>query len=207
MPYVQWDDKHAPKYPNYRGPFSYLPHLFLNETAPVDLGRLWAGDDKELGIISATGIEDETQEGSFSVIGSKHSRFSGQPIVDASWKTLNETWRRLPSYPYFEKHFASGYDLPSIGRYPKNDSTASWKCLPQNYHTTDKMEIMPVSGNMTIHEEFVSSIPEGRFAFPALDPKQSHDTGLATGGFAYRTDWQYTSLHSDCADFEPHLLS
>lgn len=34
---------HAARFPNYRGPFAYLPHLYLNETEPVDLGHSYVG--------------------------------------------------------------------------------------------------------------------------------------------------------------------
>ena len=40
IPSVQWDDKHKDAY-NYRGPFIYLPKLYLNESVPVELGQWW----------------------------------------------------------------------------------------------------------------------------------------------------------------------
>jgi hypothetical protein len=83
VPYVQWDATEAPKY-KYRGPFSYLPHLYLNETEPVILGREWAGDDKELGVIERA---SSAQGGSFKVTGSPMHPFAGRPIIEATWAT------------------------------------------------------------------------------------------------------------------------
>ena len=40
IPSVQWDDKHKDNY-KYRGPFIYLPKLYLNESLPVELGQWW----------------------------------------------------------------------------------------------------------------------------------------------------------------------
>ena len=102
VPYVQWDDAHAPSYPNYRGPFAYLPHLFLNESEPVDLGHSYVGDRKELAAI-ALGLDRKAGSGSFVVTGvnashwtpdgGSHSHdpdaptgaFPGEVILSAQW--------------------------------------------------------------------------------------------------------------------------
>ena len=38
VPSVQWDATHKDDY-KYRGPFIYLPKLYLNESLPVELGQ------------------------------------------------------------------------------------------------------------------------------------------------------------------------
>lgn len=188
VPYVQWDDAHAPSY-KYRGPFSYLPHLYLNETTPVKLGQWWAGDDKEIAQISQ--IVTDTG-GNFRVIGNEFHPFAGKVIVDANWTTVG-SYQNSSAFPSFVQHFAKGYNLPSIGRYPKDGGP--WKCLPQDYHT-DQAQIMPAFGTVIIKHAFIGKFPTGTFNFTAL--------GRSTpGGYRMKTAWQYMSLIADCKDFDP----
>ena len=105
VPYVQWNDEYASKFPNYRGPFAYLPHLYLNETEPVDLGHAYVGDRKEFAAISlalstSAGIDGNYQKGLFAVTGVRDSHwdpnntgtkatgaFPGETILTAEWET------------------------------------------------------------------------------------------------------------------------
>jgi hypothetical protein len=155
VPYVQWDDDNAPLYP-YRGPFSYLPHLYLNETEPTVLGQFWAGDDKEV----ATITRNQTDSGgSFTVTGKPDHPFKGEMIIEASW--TNDIYSNASLSPAFQANFAAGYNLPSIGRYPKD--SGEWKCLPQDYHTSDIAQIAPATGHVTINKAFMGaeSLPAG----------------------------------------------
>jgi hypothetical protein len=156
VPYVQWDNDHAPQY-KYRGPFSYLPHLYLNETEPTVLGQFWAGDDKEVATI--TRVQTKSGSGSFTVKGNPEHPFAGETILEASW--TDGEFSNATAFPGFEANFAAGYNLPSIGRYPKD--SGEWKCLPQNYHTSDIARVAPTTGHVTIHKAFMgeASMPTG----------------------------------------------
>jgi len=191
VPFVQWDGAHAPQYP-YRGPFSYLPHLYLNESVPVALGQFWVGDNKEFSIIT----QDISAEGlgHFAVIGAEGHAFTGLQIVNASWDTHGASYQHASSFPAFSR-IAASLNLPSIGRYPP--SSGEWKCLPQDYHT-NKTLLMPAQGKMTIGKQFYGKLPTGDFVFSALN-----ESAQSFGGFRYQTEWQYTSLSSNCSKFHP----
>ena len=194
VPFVQWDAARAAG-KKYRGPFSYLPHLYLNETAPVQLGRLWVGDNKELGTIMHE--EDGSGGGSFRVTGAKGHEFAGARIVEAAWTAAGDE-ANATAFPGFQSNFAAGYNLPSLGQYPKG--SGKWKCLPQDYHTADIATVRPIAGNVTIHQPFLGAgaLAAGNFSFEPM----TRDIN-SRGAFRISTSWQYTSLKSDCDAFDP----
>jgi hypothetical protein len=51
---------------------------------------------------------------------------------------------------------------------------------------------------VTIHEGFIGQLPTGTFEFGALT-----DDPSSVGGFQIKTNWQYTSLASNCSTFDP----
>ena len=91
----------------------YLPHLFLNETEPVDLGHAYVGDRKEFARI-ALGVS--SAGGSFAVEGVRRShwdpnhtgtidtgRWPGQTILDASWTTAGN-YKNASDFPELSLH-------------------------------------------------------------------------------------------------------
>eukprot|EP00729_Bicosta_minor_P006873 gene6873-34669_t len=177
VPYVQWDDAHAARFPNYRGPFAYLPHLYLNETEPVDLGHSYVGDRKEYAHISldtneSAGIDGNRQHGVFKVTGVNDSHwdpnntgtkpagaYPGKAIISAEWTTTGslQPASKFPALPL------PGYQLPNVARWP-NDG--NWTCLPQNYYPKTA-KIAPAYGNVTIFKPFQIGLPTGEFSFAA----------------------------------------
>lgn len=197
VPYVQWDESHRAKYTNYRGPFSYLPHLYLNATLPVILGQHYIGDNKELARISQNLSADGS--GSFIVTGSADHQFAGEVILEANWTTRGPYWNAESEFP---KLSLAGYDLPSIGRYPKDDEEATWHCLPQDYFI-DTAIVAPVAGTFTVHRSFEKGVPTGSHHIEALLPD-------GTGGYRIKTQWDYTNLplhplSTDCKRIKPSL--
>ena len=197
VPFVQWDNVRAAG-KKYRGPFSYLPHLYLNETAPVQLGRLWVGDDKELGTIVHE--EDEHGSGSFRVTGAKGHAYEGTSIAEAAWVAAGDE-ANATAWGGFQTNFAAGYNLPSLGQYPKG--SGKWKCLPQNYHTADIATLRPIAGSVNVHQPFLGAgaLPVGNFSFSPMTRDVS-----SRGAFRISTSWQYTSLKSDCDAFDPEAV-
>ena len=91
----------------------YLPHLFLNETEPVDLGHAYVGDRKEFAKIA---LDTSGASGSFTVKGALNShwdpnhtgatatgRWPGQTILDASWNTTGN-YKNASKFPELSLH-------------------------------------------------------------------------------------------------------
>ena len=94
VPYVQWDDAHAPRFPNYRGPFAYLPHLYLNETEPVDLGHAYVGDRKEFAYIMLNSTS--TQHAGESV---EHGALKMTGVTDSHWDPNSTGAKATGAFP------------------------------------------------------------------------------------------------------------
>jgi hypothetical protein len=166
--------------------------LYLNESLPVELGRLWVGDNKELGNITKRWEEEAksgTTESQFNVSGATSHPFAGKPIVSATWLS-NSSWGKPIDFPSFS---GDAFQIPSIGRYPQE--SGAWKCLPQQFALSDA-KILPVTATAHIEEHFSGQIPVGTSQFAALSPARM-------GAFRLQAAWKYTSLSSNCKDFNP----
>jgi hypothetical protein len=210
VPYVQWDDAHAPRYPNYRGPFSYLPHLYLNESTPVDLGHAYVGDRKEFADIrldESYPAGDGDGNGTFAVTGradahwdpdgvNASGRFPGEQILNAQWRTTGP-YRDASAFPTLS---LAGHELPNVARWP-NDG--NWSCLPQTWYP-GTAKVTPAKGSATISEPFQAGLAPASWDFAALGAEPAGQS--VVGGFRIRAEWDYTNLplhpeKKDCASF------
>jgi len=185
VPWVQWDESEASTR-KYRGPFNFFPKLYLNVTVPVWLGRLVPGDNKEHANIFYRASEGE---GLVAV----SDRSDGGAVVDASW-TPTSALRPATEVEPFMKNFAASYNLPHIGKWPK-EGLGPWHCFPQNYHI-EKALVHGVTGTVNIATSFAKFQP-GQLTFDSIDNQ-------AFGGFRIRTHWEFTStLPVNCHTFDP----
>jgi len=185
VPWVQWDDSESATR-KYRGPFNFFPKLFLNVTVPVWLGRLVPGDNKEHANIF---WRSSDEDGLVAV----SRRSDGEAVVDASW-TATSALRPAAEVEPFMKNFAASYNLPHIGKWPK-DGPGPWHCFPQNYHI-EKAQVHGVTGTVNIASSFAKFQP-GQLTFDSIDSQEF-------GGFRIRTHWEFTStLPVNCHKFDP----
>ena len=121
----------------------------------------WVGDNKEFADIQHF---FSPHLGNFSVTGHKDHKYDGKDIITANWTSSTE-FHNTSDFPDFLKNVAPSFNQPSIGQYPLG--TGTWHCLPQDYHM-DFAKVMPIQGNVSIHEPFIGRLPTGTFRFAAL---------------------------------------
>jgi len=159
-------------------------------SVPVWLGRLVPGDNKELANIYLR----RTESDGLIAVARKHD---GGAIVDAQWSATSDLQPATES-PAFMKNFAASFDLPHIGKWPK-DGPGPYHCFPQDYHI-EKAQVHGVKGAVRVQAAF-GGVQEGRFDFESIDSQEF-------GGFRFRSHWEFTStLPVNCKTFDPAVPS
>jgi hypothetical protein len=153
VPFVEHDrpDRHP------RGPFGYLPCLFLDRRLPILAGRLLLAYDKRRAAISAT-------DDSYSIA---HAT-TGEPLISARFKPLRglSEWRPPQA-------IADILRLPVISR----RAHSAWRYSVADF-ALDRGEIRPIGMELAIECPFVPGLPVGSFVLEAED---GHALRLRTG--------------------------
>lgn len=152
VPFVEHDqpDRHP------RGPFGYLPCLFLDRRLPIVAGRLLLAYAKRRAAISAT--PDTYRIACPS---------TGEPLVSARFGTAGRSSSGRPSAP-----IAEILQLPVISR----SARRAWRYSVADL-ALDRAEIEPIDMNLAIERPFVPGLRAGSFA---LDAAGGHAFRLRT---------------------------
>jgi Acetoacetate decarboxylase (ADC) len=150
-----------------RGPFGYLPCLFLDRRLPIVAGRLLLAYDKRRAAISAT---DESYR-----VARAHTE---EPLVSARFRAVAGWSSRLP------QPIADILQLPVVSRRARG----TWRYSVADF-ALDRAEIRPIGMDLAIERPFVPGLPVGSFA---LDAECGHALRLRTswrltGPFARRS--------------------
>jgi hypothetical protein len=150
-----------------RGPFGYLPCLFLDRRLPIVAGRLLLAYDKRRAAISAT---DENYR-----VARAHTE---EPLVSARFRAVAGWSSRLP------QPIADILRLPVVSRRARG----TWRYSVADF-ALDRAEIRPIGIDLAIERPFVPGLPVGSFA---LDAECGHALRLRTswrltGPFARRS--------------------
>jgi Acetoacetate decarboxylase (ADC) len=150
-----------------RGPFGYLPCLFLDRRLPIVAGRLLLAYDKRRAAISAT---DESYR-----VARAHTE---EPLVSARFRAVAGWSSRLP------QPIADILRLPVVSRRARG----TWRYSVADF-ALDRAEIRPIGMDLAIERPFVPGLPVGSFA---LDAECGHALRLRTswrltGPFARRS--------------------
>jgi Acetoacetate decarboxylase (ADC) len=140
-----------------RGPFGYLPRLFLDRRLPIVAGRLLLAYDKRRAAISAT---DE----SYRIARPR----TGEPLISARFKAGrgSSDWR--PPQPITET-----LQLPVISRRARG----AWRYSVADF-ALDRAEIRPIGMELAIERPFVPGLPVGSFV---LEAEGGHALRLRAG--------------------------
>jgi len=163
IPFVRWrNDMFA-----YRGPFAYMPRLFLDQTMPTIAGYLY-GYEKKLARVSSTPTEYRV-----------HSVGLDKPIVRAD---LGPSMP--PTSPSSAPHFAPLepiFSLPMIAQYPFGAYVSSFMTFELAQATVSSTPL-----TVDIRQEFLEGIYTGELELEGLD-----DAPL--GGFTIDVPWKLTA--------------
>jgi hypothetical protein len=164
VPFVEHDrpDRHP------RGPFGYLPCLFLDRRLPIVAGRLLLAYDKRRAAISAA-------DQSYRIASAR----TGEPLVSARFRTTGGSSDRRPS-----PAIAEILRLPVISRRARG----AWRYSVADF-ALDRAEVESIAMELAIERSFVPGLPVGALA---LDAEVGHTVRLRTswrltGPFARRS--------------------
>lgn len=165
LPFVRYRDTEN----DYKGPFAFLPKLYLNELLPTLLGHLYAYP-KTWARVAGNPPYDE--------VYSVHGLLSGDPIVQAVFE------RSGPQAPadHFE-HFAkirSIFEMPFIGQY----EFGSLICSNLNFKIP-QATIQSATANVAIQREYIQGLAPSTYQSVGIE-----DSPL--GGFYMATPWELT---------------
>jgi hypothetical protein len=160
VPFVEHarPDRHA------RGPFGYLPCLFLDRRLPILVGRLLLAYDKRRAAISAT---DE----SYRVARAR----TEEPLVSARFRAVAGSSDRLP------QPIAEILRLPVISRRARG----AWRYSVADF-ALDRAEIEPIAIDLAIERPFVPGLPVRAFALDVGHTIRLRTSWRLTGPFARR---------------------
>jgi len=160
VPGTQWKSTTS----TYRGPYFFMPRLFLNRLLPIGLGYLY-GFAKELARVQ---VVNEAYQ--INSLWQNEALISDQFTPQGSTDTVS-------NFPLFKTQM-DWLNQPFIGQtllgfYQR--SHFDWDF--------DHAQIQAIEGQVTIAQTFKSGLPTGKFTFESL--AQS-----ALGAFQLRTHWR-----------------
>ena len=191
VPYVRLEDSHAAN----RGPFLYMPRLYLDKTAPRLLGNLLYGFEKvEAKVEAGPGRFRATDPDSDEPIVSAKFTAAGDPVRPQEHANF-ESVRRLLEQPTISQALR----IVDSDAFSERDFLSPFLCTQVKYDFTDPTStIQPVRANVWLSPLTTpKGLPVGTFDTPSLDEDE-------LGSFRMRAP-QVVSLPRGSADarFEP----
>lgn len=174
-----------------RGPFYYMPRLWLNNAMAISGGLMWWGMEKRPALIEPT-VEDA--RGSYRV--SKLGR-GAERIIEATWDVTGEyqpaaevanfaPHREMMDQPLVMQGFASLGPL-LVG----SSFTMTWGAA----------KVRPITATVQVHESYVPGLPVGKFQSVGLDESP-------LGSFELDTPWELALPYSvEAADMVAWMQS
>ena len=177
IPFVQWRDSSNA----YRGPFAYMPRMYLNELFPTLLGYLYAYP-KLMARIAGNPPTDS--------LYAVRSLIQDEPILKG---TFERRGPELPpdAFPHFA-HVRQIFDMPFIGKHelgPYICSKLTFKLQEATLQACD--------AQIEIQREFVPGLNPQSFTIPGIDSSP-------LGAFYMAVPWTMTlPFGCDCIDCAP----
>jgi len=172
IPYLQW--RHTRN--AYRGPFAYMPQLYLNEWLPVFLGWFY-GYAKWRALMRAGPRSYEVK-----------NLVRDTPLISLNFDTQGP-FGPIAEFPLFDA-LRESFKLPFVGR----TLLGFWLCSYLDFKL-DKGLLQSITGNVRIASAFVPGLPVGDF----------HFDGLATqplGAFRIMVPWTL-AVPLECGSMRP----
>ena len=163
VPHVQWKKTSNP----YRGPFVYMPRLYLNETWPTILGW-FCGYAKKRGRVKA-GVDH------YHV----HSLLGDQPLIEAHFIPRDGN-RRSSDFPHFQR-LREMFKQPVIGQ----ALLGLLVCTFFDFEF-EKGHMQDLEARVQIHRPFVPGLPVETYAVQGIEKDP-------LGAFRFILPWTLTA--------------
>eukprot|EP01084_Bolivina_argentea_P121275 214916_1 len=188
--YIEWNDTLAKNY-KYKGPYGYGPKLYLDLLGPTEAGQI-CGVDKTLA--NVTQNCDMNGNCKYEISTTK-----GENILSAEWTANGVKYENASLNENFWNYQRASFNLPSIAQYPVNKGV--FQCGITNWFI-DNALIQPVTGTLTIFDDFYGDIPTGTFNFD-----DTIDQDPYFGAYRLETMWAFeqpcSPQQETCTQFEP----
>ncbi len=134
----------------YRGPFVFMPRLYLDNWPFVIAGWFYAYDKRR--------ARSRLEADGYGV----RSLFAGAPLVSATFQERG-SWGPLSAYPNVDRVIPV-FQLPFIGRLGFGPFVRSNLV----FHM-ERARIAPLAAQIRIDQPFVAGLPAGTHSFPGID--------------------------------------
>lgn len=165
IPFVQWRNASH----DYKGPFAYMPRMFLDELFPTLLGYMYAYP-KVMARMSGNPPTDSLYD--------VRSLLQDEALIQGTFNTFGP---QLPpvDFPNFA-HVREVFEMPFIGKY----EIGPYVCSKLTFKL-DQAIIQPATANIEVAREFVDGLLPGSFIRPSIDADP-------LGSFYMAVPWELT---------------